>query len=533
MRRHIDGRDVERREELLLHSVGGCRTSAADPKGRRVGVVLGPLAMKGAPLACAAAAAAAMQETFGCAVTNRFNHLLDDESDPFDILREAEERKQRKKKEEGSGGRRNRAGAGGAAAGGGGGGGGGAAAAVSSPSFGGPASALGSGASANASKSGRRESQKARKIPAGSEAGFGSAASSPVGGGIRPGGGESTSLGGGQRREGPKRGPKRAETRGQNENQDIEKKTERSERRVVFRERRPNEPEGTTEFSFEVPIDRIDRASLRGRGGRGRGRGRVGFPRSINGFDPRGRREYERHSGNDKVGMKPEEKRGGSGSRNWGAIRDDPRKSADAVIVVNTQRCWINNRFHSVSMKQRCITNILSLSPLSRETEVNPAEEMTEMEELQEVHEGDVENKLNEVEHEGTVDDGPHEMTLDEWKALQEQTRSKKEFNIRKPDSSVLSKAVVIHKSKYEGDEQKEESDEEDHHYFRRSVNDITSKLDINFGSLTRPGRGRGGARGRGRGKRITETRPEVPAAEMIQISAPNPDDPEDFPALA
>ncbi|XP_069785348.1 intracellular hyaluronan-binding protein 4-like isoform X3 [Narcine bancroftii] len=484
MRRHIDGRDVERREELLLHSVGGCRTSAADPKGRRVGVVLGPLAMKGAPLACAAAAAAAMQETFGCAVTNRFNHLLDDESDPFDILREAEERKQRKKKEEGSGGRRNRAGAGGAAAGGGGGGGGGAAAAVSSPSFGGPASALGSGASANASKSGRRESQKARKIPAGSEAGFGSAASSPVGGGIRPGGGESTSLGGGQRREGPKRGPKRAETRGQNENQDIEKKTERSERRVVFRERRPNEPEGTTEFSFEV-------------------------------------------------GMKPEEKRGGSGSRNWGAIRDDPRKSADAVIVVNTQRCWINNRFHSVSMKQRCITNILSLSPLSRETEVNPAEEMTEMEELQEVHEGDVENKLNEVEHEGTVDDGPHEMTLDEWKALQEQTRSKKEFNIRKPDSSVLSKAVVIHKSKYEGDEQKEESDEEDHHYFRRSVNDITSKLDINFGSLTRPGRGRGGARGRGRGKRITETRPEVPAAEMIQISAPNPDDPEDFPALA
>ncbi|XP_069785339.1 intracellular hyaluronan-binding protein 4.S-like isoform X2 [Narcine bancroftii] len=492
MRRHIDGRDVERREELLLHSVGGCRTSAADPKGRRVGVVLGPLAMKGAPLACAAAAAAAMQETFGCAVTNRFNHLLDDESDPFDILREAEERKQRKKKEEGSGGRRNRAGAGGAAAGGGGGGGGGAAAAVSSPSFGGPASALGSGASANASKSGRRESQKARKIPAGSEAGFGSAASSPVGGGIRPGGGESTSLGGGQRREGPKRGPKRAETRGQNENQDIEKKTERSERRVVFRERRPNEPEGTTEFSFEVPIDRIDRASLRGRGGRGRGRGRVGFPRSINGFDPRGRREYERHSGNDKVGMKPEEKRGGSGSRNWGAIRDDPR-----------------------------------------ETEVNPAEEMTEMEELQEVHEGDVENKLNEVEHEGTVDDGPHEMTLDEWKALQEQTRSKKEFNIRKPDSSVLSKAVVIHKSKYEGDEQKEESDEEDHHYFRRSVNDITSKLDINFGSLTRPGRGRGGARGRGRGKRITETRPEVPAAEMIQISAPNPDDPEDFPALA
>ncbi|XP_043569534.1 intracellular hyaluronan-binding protein 4 isoform X2 [Chiloscyllium plagiosum] len=387
-------------------------------------------------------AAAAMQETFGCAVTNRFDQLLDDESDPFDILREAEEKKQKKKKEEG--GRKSRAGSG--------------------PSGSSAASTAGAAyASASSSaKAGRRESQKARKIPTGVEAGN------------RPGGASGTENvflgggGGGQRREGPKRGPKRAEMRGQNENQDIERKTERPERRVVFRERRPNETEGATEFSLEAPIDRVDRP-MKGRGGgRGRARGRGGFPRSVDGFDPRGKREFERHSGNDKV-----------------------------------------------------------------ETETTPAEEATEMEEPQDALEGDTENKLNEGEHEATVDDGPHEMTLDEWKALQEQTRSKKEFNIRKPDSSVLSKAVVIHKSKYEGDEQKEESDEEDHHYFRRSANDITSKLDINFGSLTRPGRGRGGARGRGRAKRIAETRPEVPAVDMTRVSAPNPDDPEDFPALA
>ncbi|XP_067886208.1 intracellular hyaluronan-binding protein 4-like isoform X2 [Heterodontus francisci] len=390
--------------------------------------------MKGVILA---SPAAAMQETFGCAVTNRFDQLLDDESDPFDILREAEEKKQKKKKEEGGGGgRKPRAGTG----------------ASSSSSA--------AAAASNAAKAGRRESQKARKIPNSNEAGS------------RPGaaaGTENVFMGSTQRKEGPKRGPKRAEMRGQNENQDIERRTERPERRVVFRERRPNETEGATEFSLEVPIDRMDRASVKGRGGgRGRGRGRGGFPRSVDGFDLRGKREFERHSGNDKV-----------------------------------------------------------------ETETTPAEEVTEMEEPQEVLEGDAENKLTEGEHEATVDDGPHEMTLDEWKALQEQTRSKKEFNIRKPDSSVLSKAVVIHKSKYEGDEQKEESDDEDHHYFRRSANDITSKLDINFGSLTRPGRGRGGARGRGRAKRITETRPEVSAAEMTQISAPNPDDPEDFPALA
>ncbi len=41
------------------------------------------------------------------------------------------------------------------------------------------------------------------------------------------------------------------------------------------------------------------------------------------------------------------------------------------------------------------------------------------------------------------------EMTLDEWKALQEQSRPKVELNIRKADTSVLSKAVVIHKSKF------------------------------------------------------------------------------------
>lgn len=44
------------------------------------------------------------------------------------------------------------------------------------------------------------------------------------------------------------------------------------------------------------------------------------------------------------------------------------------------------------------------------------------------------------------------EMTLDEWKNLQQQSRPKPEFNIRKPESTVPSKAVVIHKSKYRDD---------------------------------------------------------------------------------
>uniref|UniRef100_U3JL19 Hyaluronan binding protein 4 n=1 Tax=Ficedula albicollis TaxID=59894 RepID=U3JL19_FICAL len=123
------------------------------------------------------------------------------------------------------------------------------------------------------------------------------------------------------------------------------------------------------------------------------------------------------------------------------------------------------------------------------------------------------------------------EMTLDEWKNLQQRNRPKPEFNIRKPESTVPSKAVVIHKSKYSDYMQKEDF-EDDSHVFRKPVNDITSQLDINFGSLPRPGRGsRGGRGGRGRGRRSEETepRPEV----VVQLVAPNPDDPEDFPALA
>ncbi|MEQ2182610.1 hypothetical protein GOODEAATRI_024116 [Goodea atripinnis] len=43
-------------------------------------------------------------------------------------------------------------------------------------------------------------------------------------------------------------------------------------------------------------------------------------------------------------------------------------------------------------------------------------------------------------------------------------------------------------------------SGDEEHH-FRKPANDITSQLEINFGDLGRPGRGRGGPRG-GRGGR-------------------------------
>lgn len=40
------------------------------------------------------------------------------------------------------------------------------------------------------------------------------------------------------------------------------------------------------------------------------------------------------------------------------------------------------------------------------------------------------------------------ELSLDEWKAMQEASRPKVEFNIRKADDKIPSKAKVIHESK-------------------------------------------------------------------------------------
>ncbi|XP_010139793.1 PREDICTED: intracellular hyaluronan-binding protein 4, partial [Buceros rhinoceros silvestris] len=275
-----------------------------------------------------------------------------------------------------------------------------------------------------------------------------------------------------------KRAPKRGEQQGFN-NRGAEVKQDKTEWRPSFREYRSYETERQAEFTVESlfrPLERLDRERpIRGRGGgrggmRGRGRG-GGINKSFDGFDQRGKREFERQSGSDKTGMEqtaPMEETGGTA---------EPPGASEG-------------------------------EPLNKVAEGEPMEEVVQ------------------------------EMTLDEWKNLQQQNRPKPEFNIRKPESTVPSKAVVIHKSKYSDDLQKEDF-EDDPHVFRRPVNDITSQLDINFGSLPRPGRGSRGARGgRGRGRRVEETepRPEVMILGFtffVQLVAPNPDDPEDFPALA
>lgn len=102
-------------------------------------------------------------------------------------------------------------------------------------------------------------------------------------------------------------------------------------------------------YSLRPVGDRPPRGRGGGRGGRG-GRGR-GIGRS-DGFDSRGKREFDRHSGNDKSSVnsslgrfaqvsmlaivsliyvlfsssqKADEKRGGAGSHNWGNTKEEAR----------------------------------------------------------------------------------------------------------------------------------------------------------------------------------------------------------------
>ncbi|XP_053323543.1 intracellular hyaluronan-binding protein 4 isoform X2 [Spea bombifrons] len=266
----------------------------------------------------------------------------------------------------------------------------------------------------------------------------------------------------------------------QNENKLADVKTEK---RTAFREFRSNIMDRPNEYSIEKPLDLGEKEKLVrnwiSRGGM-RGRGRGGFSRNNEGENQRGKREFERHSGSDRAGVRAEDKRGGNGSHNWGSFKD-----------------------------------------ACSDVEPTPVEEPLENQEPTE-EEQDV-----KMADEG-ADEFTKEMSLDEWKLMQDQRRAKIDFNLRKPESSVPSKAVVIHKSKFNNNLNE---NEEDYHYaFRKPVNDITTQLDINFGSLSRPGRGgRGGGRGR-----VRKEEPFPHAVVHVDVAAaPNPDDPEDFPALA
>uniref|UniRef100_A0A8C4QTV6 SERPINE1 mRNA binding protein 1b n=1 Tax=Eptatretus burgeri TaxID=7764 RepID=A0A8C4QTV6_EPTBU len=408
-----------------------------------------------------------MQEGFGCAITNRFDQLLDDESDPFDILKAAKAKKESKAANK-------------------------AAAAAKQPP--------------------KKESQKDRKAPLPSPVAEPKPPIQPVLAGPRKEGQRRLPRRPDQQVSGttaaPPVGPENRTERVFSESRPERQSDARADRRIERPERRVFAPrperraferpmedkgEGSTEFS----TDRSERPPRgRGvfRGGRARGRG---FNRT-DGFDIRGKREFDRHSGSDRIGLKPEDKRGGSGSHNWGSLKDD-----------------IGEMDHSA---------------------VN--DESTEHDDAQPTTDDTKENKPEELKDE--EEDGAKQMTLDEWKAMQEKVRVKAAFNIRKPgegcDSQQWGKAYMVQKTKFKNEIPSGLIGE---HHVRRPANDITSQLEINFGEQSRRGRGGRGA-GMGRGRGMVESRGGRAVARggfgrgerMNTASAPNFDDPEAFPAL-
>ncbi|XP_071339471.1 intracellular hyaluronan-binding protein 4-like isoform X2 [Trachinotus anak] len=273
------------------------------------------------------------------------------------------------------------------------------------------------------------------------------------------------------------------------ESGDGREEVQRAMKRAAIGERRANQEEYPQEFSISKPSYYAD-SDPRGRGGfrSRRGARGGGYIRNQDSFNLRGKREYDRHNG---TGISPEEKRGGRGPWNWGCVEE----AATELMEVTSD------------------------APVKSEEPQIPADEESQ-------------NRTMEEEDGEMVVQVAMEMTLDEWKAVQEMSRPKAEFNIRKAENKIPSKAKVIHQSKHLENFKKTPEDIEDEgNFLRRSVNDITSLLEINFGSLGRPTRG-----GRGRGARGGLTsRPErpKPILEREDELAPNPDDPEDFPALS
>lgn len=212
-----------------------------------------------------------------------------------------------------------------------------------------------------------------------------------------------------------------------------------------------------------------------------RSTGSMGFARNLDSLRLRGKREYDRRSGSR---VSPEEKREGRGSWNWGCVEEVSGESMEATSDASTK---------------------------SEETQKEPEKQNGAQEK-----DGELEVKIDV------------EMSLDEWKALQEVSRPRVEFNIRKAEDEIPSKAKVIHQSRPQEKLQGIMECVEDGHFLRKSVNDITSLLDINFGSL-----GRSGRKGKGSQGAPTSRPGKAKAVLEKESMVPNPDNLEEFPKLS
>lgn len=265
---------------------------------------------------------------------------------------------------------------------------------------------------------------------------------------------------------------------------------------------------------------RRGRGGPRGRGGRERGRAFYGNS------DNRNRRVFDRHSGSDKTGVRPVDKREGAGSNNWGDIRSDINQRKDD---------WDEDDHDAGGDRPRDASTYLEDENIEKREDVEKA-----------VDNDNAESKENEPLSEEPVEEAVKEMTLDEWKREQEAKRVVPKYNLRKPgegeDDKQWKKGYVLKKKAKEDEEDQEEEEDDDEEYIRKGSHRQLLDIQINFSDSRRGTRGRGrGGRGapragreaprEDRGNRGGRGGAREPSKKGQQ-SAPRVDDFNDFPSL-
>jgi len=255
----------------------------------------------------------------------------------------------------------------------------------------------------------------------------------------------------------------------------------------------PRRMEGTGQprrFENENRENGVGRGGMRGRG-MGRG-GPRGGPRG-------GRREFDRHSGSDRSGVRPTDKREGGGSYNWGSNKDQIEEEKEAI-----------------DEREKADTTDEGIGQSGEES----AAENKEAEE-------------------------PQEMTLSEYKALQKAKRNKPEFNVRKAGEGenveqwkstyVLKKKDDVKEKEKKLREKSSDSSSEDEKEVVSHSTRTKTILDIDFQFSDSPQRGRGRGRGRGgmgRGMGRGGRGGRGGFARVREQQAPKMDDECDFPSL-
>ncbi|XP_070194461.1 intracellular hyaluronan-binding protein 4-like isoform X2 [Littorina saxatilis] len=246
----------------------------------------------------------------------------------------------------------------------------------------------------------------------------------------------------------------------------------------------------------------------RGEGGFERGRGR-GLGRGGRGRGGRG-------------GPRPESGRGGGGGSERGGGFGAPGE---------------RRQFDRHSGNDKTDTTQTAANPADESGEWAPPAEQTENADLNESGEAAPAKE----------DDEAKEMTLDEWKALQDQKRMKASFNIRKAgegvDNAQWKKGTAYKKKNEEEEEESDEEEEEDdrHGHKKQLVTDIRITFADNPRRGGRGGRGGRGARGgprggggRGGGDRggFEGQQPRERPPRGPRESAPRIENEDDFPSL-